>query len=193
MFRRILVPIDGSDAAAAGLEQAIKLGQSPDARLRLVHVVNEFILASPFVVGAFDPVQFSTDVVEKLRENGSALLSEAESLVRQHGLEPECRLLEVLGTPAGEQIVRHAKDWPADIIVMGTHGRRGIRRIVMGSDAELVVRTSPVPRRLPTIGRNAHTPTPSGPGREPPPSVMESDDDVLIPDDPAGRRAVSTP
>ena len=125
MYSRILVPIDGSEAAAAGLEQAIKLGQSPDARLRLVHVVNEFILASPFVVGTFDPVQFATDIVEKLRENGRALLSEAESLVRQHGLEPECRLLEALGSPAGEEIVRHARDWPADIIVMGTHGRAG--------------------------------------------------------------------
>src|SRR5688572_17713439 len=71
--------------------------------------------------------------------------SEAESLVRQHGLEPECKLLEALGCPAGEEIVRDAEEWPADIIVMGTHGRRGIRRIVMGSDAELVLRTSPVP------------------------------------------------
>ena len=145
MYSRILVPIDGSEAAAAGLEEAIKLGQSPAARLRLIHVVNEFILASPFVVGTFDPVQFATDVVEKLRENGRALLSEAESLVRQHGLEPECKLLEALGCPAGEEIVRHAREWPADIIVMSTHGRRGIRRIVMGSDAELVLRTSPVP------------------------------------------------
>jgi nucleotide-binding universal stress UspA family protein len=107
--------------------------------------VNELILASPFVVGTFDPVQYSANVVEKLRENGWAHLSEAESLVRRHGLEPESRLLEALGSPAGEEIVRHAKDWPADIIVMGTHGRRGIRRIVMGSDAELVLRTSPVP------------------------------------------------
>jgi nucleotide-binding universal stress UspA family protein len=145
MYSRILVPIDGSEAGAAGLEQAIKLGQSPDAKLRLIHVVNELILASPLVVGTFGPVQFATDVVEKLRQDGRRLLSDAESLVRRHGLEPESRLLEALGSPAGEKIVRHAKDWPADIIVMGTHGRRGIRRIVMGSDAELVLRTSPVP------------------------------------------------
>jgi nucleotide-binding universal stress UspA family protein len=97
------------------------------------------------MVGTFDPVQFTTDVVEKLREHGRSLLSDAESLVRQHGLEPECRLLEAVGNLAGDEIVRHAREWPADIIVMGTHGRRGIRRIVMGSDAELVLRTSPVP------------------------------------------------
>ena len=127
MYSRILVPVDGSEAATAGLEEAIKLAESPDARLRLVHVVNEMILV-PLSWGVGLLPQFATDVVEKLRENGRTHLSEAESLVRRHGLEPESRLLEALGCPAGEEIVRHAKAWPADIIVMGTHGRRGIRR-----------------------------------------------------------------
>jgi nucleotide-binding universal stress UspA family protein len=51
-------------------------------------------------------------------------------------------------TPAGSvgaMIAEHAEGWPADLIVLGTHGRRGIRRLVMGSDAEYVVRTTPVP------------------------------------------------
>jgi nucleotide-binding universal stress UspA family protein len=145
MYSRILVPIDGSEAAAAGLQEAIRLGKSLAAKLCLVHVVNELIVASPFAAGTFDPQQFATSVVEQLREDASALLHRAESQARSEGVETECRLLEALGTPAGEEIVRHAHDWPADLIVMGTHGRRGIRRIVMGSDAELVVRTSPVP------------------------------------------------
>jgi nucleotide-binding universal stress UspA family protein len=145
MYSRILVPFDGSDAAAAGLEQAIKLGKSPGAKLRLVYVVNELILASPYIVGTLDAGQFAADVVETFRERGRELLSQAESLVRRHGLEPECTLLEAIGSQAAQVIVRHAKEWPADIIVMGTHGRRGIRRIVMGSDAEQVLRTSPVP------------------------------------------------
>ena len=144
MYSRILVPIDGSQAAMAGLQEAIKLCHSPVARLRLVHVVNEIIVASPFVVGTFDPIAFSTEIVQKLREDARALLSHAESLVRQHDVQVECEPLEALGRPAGEEIVRHAREWPADIIVMGTHGRRGIRRIVMGSDAELALRTSPV-------------------------------------------------
>jgi nucleotide-binding universal stress UspA family protein len=50
-----------------------------------------------------------------------------------------------MGTPAGEVIIKAAKEWPADVIVCGTHGRRGLRRIVMGSDAEHIVRTSSVP------------------------------------------------
>ena len=145
MYSRILVPIDGSQAAMAGLAEAIKLCQPGTSRLRLVHVVNEFIVASPFVAGTFDPVAFSTEIVEKLREDARELLSKAEALVRPHGIQVESKLLEALGGSAGEEIVRHAREWPADIIVMGTHGRRGIRRIVVGSDAELVVRTSPVP------------------------------------------------
>jgi nucleotide-binding universal stress UspA family protein len=107
--------------------------------------VNELILASPYIVGTLDAGQFAADVVETFRERGRELLSQAESLVRRHGLEPECTLLEAIGSQAAQVIVRHAKEWPADIIVMGTHGRRGIRRIVMGSDAEQVLRTSPVP------------------------------------------------
>ena len=145
MFSRVLVPIDGSDAAAAGLKQALKLGQSPGAKLRIVHVVNEMLVASPYSVGVFEPELYAADVVKRLRENGWTLLKQAETLVRQHGLEPECQLLEALGDQAGDVIVRHAAEWPADIIVMGTHGRRGLRRIVLGSDAELVLRTSPVP------------------------------------------------
>ena len=145
MYSKILVPVDGSQAAMAGLEEAIKLCHSTAARLRLVHVINELIVASPFVAGTFDPIAFSTEIAEKLREDARALLSDAESLVRRHGVQVECQLLEALGRRAGDEIVRHAREWPADIIVMGKHGRRGIRRMIMGSDAELVVRTSPVP------------------------------------------------
>ena len=47
--------------------------------------------------------------------------------------------------PVGAAIVEYAEQWPADLIVIGTHGRRGIRRLAMGSDAEFVIRTTPVP------------------------------------------------
>jgi nucleotide-binding universal stress UspA family protein len=50
-----------------------------------------------------------------------------------------------MGRPAGELVIIAAKEWSADLIVCGTHGRRGLRRIVMGSDAEYIVRHAPVP------------------------------------------------
>jgi nucleotide-binding universal stress UspA family protein len=57
-------------------------------------------------------------------------------------------LLESAAGPAADAIVRQARKWKADVIVLGTHGRRGVRRMLMGSDAEQVVRSSPVPVML---------------------------------------------
>jgi nucleotide-binding universal stress UspA family protein len=140
VYDRILVPTDGSDTAAVGLTEAIKLARSQRGRIRLIHVVNELVVVS----GELSGTTFG-DVVELLRSNGEALLHEAETTVRAADVEVEVRLVEVMGGQAGTSIVKEAQSWPADLIVCGTHGRRGIRRIVMGSDAEYIVRHSPVP------------------------------------------------
>lgn len=139
MFSKILVPVDGSPTSTLGLAQAITLAQNQGATLRLIHVVNEFIMTSPydgFAVG---------QVIDALRESGKALLQEAAAKVRAAGIEVDTTFEEAIGGQAGAHIVRQAQAWPADLIVMGTHGRRGIRRMVMGSDAEYVVRHTPVP------------------------------------------------
>jgi nucleotide-binding universal stress UspA family protein len=80
-----------------------------------------------------------------LREGGKKVLANAEAVVRKGGLEPEAVLLEAIGGPSSRLIVAQAQEWPADLIVMGTHGRRGIRRLALGSDAEHVLRASPAP------------------------------------------------
>jgi nucleotide-binding universal stress UspA family protein len=140
VYDQILVPTDGSDTAAVGVTEAIKLARSQHARIRLIHVVNELVVVS----GELSGTTFG-DVVELLRSNGETLLREAEATVREAGVEVDVRLIEVMGGQAGTSIVKEAESWPADLIVCGTHGRRGIRRIVMGSDAEYIVRHSPVP------------------------------------------------
>ena len=84
-------------------------------------------------------------LVESLREGGAATLEAAETVALAHALKPETVLLDNFGGRAADMIVDQAKQWPADLIVMGTHGRRGVSRLVMGSDAELVLRSSPVP------------------------------------------------
>lgn len=78
--------------------------------------------------------------VRKLSETGIA-----GERVRRHEADGSAKLVEVMGGPAGARIVRQAVEWPADLIVCGTHGRGGIRRIVMGSDAEFIIRHTPVP------------------------------------------------
>jgi nucleotide-binding universal stress UspA family protein len=66
-------------------------------------------------------------------------------MVRDQGIEPQCVLSESIGRQAAHQIIKQAEQWPADLIVMGTHGRRGLHRLLMGSDAEQVLRAASVP------------------------------------------------
>lgn len=140
MYTKILVPLDGSEVAKLGLHQAIELASRLGSRIRLIHVLNDLPLVPPEVTGAtFD------QIFERLRDDGISLLKQAETAVRAAGIEVDTKLVEAAGTSAGEGIVREAAAWPADLIVCGTHGRRGIRRLVMGSDAEYVLRDSPVP------------------------------------------------
>ena len=74
-----------------------------------------------------------------------AVLSNAEGRVRERGLSAEAVLQECWGRRASDVIIEQAEQWPADLIVMGTHGRRGLHRLALGSDAEKVARGAPVP------------------------------------------------
>lgn len=140
MYKRILVPVDGSETSMLGLLEAIKIAQSDGCQLCLFHVVNELIL--DYSYGA----QLSgMSVMESLREEGIAILRRAEDLARKHNVPVESMLVECVGGPAADSIVAEAGKWHADLIVMGTHGRRGLRRLAMGSDAEAVVQQSSVP------------------------------------------------
>jgi len=140
MYDRILVPVDGSETAALGLQEAIRLAKSQGSALRLLHVVEDMAAyASP------EAATLSEQLLAALRARSEAILAEAREVARKQGVVADTRWVEVTGGPAGEAIVEEARKWPADLIVVGTHGRRGIRRLVLGSDAEHVVRSSPVP------------------------------------------------
>jgi nucleotide-binding universal stress UspA family protein len=78
----------------------------------------------------------------------------ASNAARAAGARPQTVLVEDFGGRVADAIVKQAKRWRADLIVMGTHGRRGVKRALLGSDADLVVRYSPVPVLLiPASGR----------------------------------------
>lgn len=141
MYKRILVPTDGSDTAEAGLREACKLAREQQGtQLRVIHVVDDFPTTMAEMYGtAYDVI------TESVRKAGVSILTHAESFAREQGVTIETDLIEAMGTPAGELVIKAAKEWPADLIVCGTHGRRGLRRIVMGSDAEYIVRKTPVP------------------------------------------------
>ena len=139
-YKRILVPIDGSATSAAGLKEAVKLARLPGARLRLLHVVDESpILNMPEAGYTIDTV------IEDLKLNGKAVLAKAAKAAAAQGAKCESAMIESMGMRVADQITRDAKRWRADLIVIGTHGRSGVQRLLMGSDAELVVRNTTVP------------------------------------------------
>lgn len=141
MYRRILVPVDGSAPSTLGLAEAIKLATDSGASLRLVCVVNEVIMTDPEYVPTL-PLEL---MIELLREAGNKILAQAAASARKQGIEAQTALLETVGGRVADLIVADAKQWRADLIVMGTHGRRGLHRLALGSDAEMVLRSSPVP------------------------------------------------
>jgi nucleotide-binding universal stress UspA family protein len=80
-----------------------------------------------------------------MRKSGQEILDAAEKSVQTQGIKPSRVLVESFGGIAADLIIEQAKSWHADLIVMGTHGRRGIFRLAMGSDAEQVVRAATIP------------------------------------------------
>jgi nucleotide-binding universal stress UspA family protein len=147
MYQNILVPVDGSAASSRGLDEAIRLAGALRGRIRLLHVVNELVLLTPEVAATA-----LTDVLDMLRNVGNEILDNAQAEVQKAGVAVESQLVEAVGGHAGDHIVQKAREWPAELIVCGTHGRRGLQRALLGSDAEHIVRNSPVPVLLVRAG-----------------------------------------
>jgi nucleotide-binding universal stress UspA family protein len=140
MYAKILVPVDGSIASTAGLTEAIKIAKSQGSEIRLVHIVNEHILDAGYEAGFY-----AYGALEGLRKAGHDMLDAIQMTVRREGVKASSVLLDSAGGPASDVILIEAKAWSADLVVMGTHGRRGLARLVMGSDAQAVVRACTVP------------------------------------------------
>lgn len=139
MYSKILVPVDGSNTSNAGLNEAIKLAKALHACIRLLHVVDAATLY------AVIEVDVNGSVLKTLREDGRLLLAQAQALVSRAQVEVDTAQVEAIVEPTGSCIVAEAREWSADLVVCGTHGRRGLHRLLMGSDAQYVLSHSPVP------------------------------------------------
>jgi nucleotide-binding universal stress UspA family protein len=140
MYDKILVPVDGSSPSNAALREVIKITADRARIVRLVHVVDLLHWNDKFATGSIGDTALAS-----LREKGMGYLNEGENVFHEHGFHSESILLESHGERAAQLIISHAKTWPADLIVMGTHGRRGLSRLVLGSEAAEVVRSAPTP------------------------------------------------
>ena len=141
MYQRILVPVDGSPTADAGLSEAIRLARLTGGQLRLLHVIDPV----PFVFNGEGYGAMASDVLAFLRDAGQRVLEDARSRVVREGVAADTAISDSFGERLSERVAEQAREWKADLIVIGTHGRRGVSRALLGSDAEQVLRTAPVP------------------------------------------------
>jgi nucleotide-binding universal stress UspA family protein len=141
MYQRILVPIDGSSAANRALTTAIELAQAFRGRVRLVHVLEE----AAWLTG-YDPHGgASGQLLQVMRDAGTKVLADALAVARAEGVEADSMLFDKFGERLGETVATAAKLWNADLVVVGTHGRSGVSRLLLGSGAEQILRLAPVP------------------------------------------------
>jgi nucleotide-binding universal stress UspA family protein len=140
MYSRILVPMDGSEPSRQALQEALKLARALNASIRVLNVVDTWSLLTSEATAASYGMLF-----EALRSEGVQILKEAAETARLAGIAADTVLVEAPDVQVGECIVRKAREYQAELITCGTHGRRGLRRLLMGSDAEYIVRHAPVP------------------------------------------------
>lgn len=144
MYKRILVAFDGSEPSQRALAEAMKLAKEAHAALHVLHIVDEFLVSST-PDASYMSTAYYADAIQALQASGRQILERATQAAAAEGIAIETTLEETIGSRVADLIVAKAKEWQADLIVMGTHGRRGLRRIVLGSDAEWVLRSTPIP------------------------------------------------
>ena len=133
-FQRVLIAIDESALAAHAVEVGADLAKTLNAQTALVYVVDPTLAFAP------DSGVPLAEMVAALKREGAAFLAAA---AQRLGDPPPCHFLKE-GKPADE-IVATAREWNAHLIVVGSHGRSGVSRLVLGSTAESVLRHAPCP------------------------------------------------
>ncbi|EJL80419.1 universal stress protein UspA-like protein [Variovorax sp. CF313] len=140
VYKHILVPLDGSPTADRGLQEAVRLARELKSKLRLLHVIDDFpMLMEMSAISSFEAG------LQRMREYGESVLTGALAQATEAGVEAQTVLREITQGRVADIVIEEAGKAACDLIVMGTHGRRGLSRLALGSDADRVARSSPVP------------------------------------------------
>jgi len=140
MFRNLLLPTDGSQGVTRAMNCAVAIALKFNAKIHVLHVVEAALL----IFNSWDYGGLVNEKIgDKLREGGAQIVENTAGLIREAGIEDVEGIVRE-GSPA-EVILRYARENTIDLIVMGTHGRRGLNRLLLGSVAEEVVRRSEAP------------------------------------------------
>ena len=140
-IHQLLVPVDGSPTSTKALDIAIGLARLNGAHIRLFHVIDEL----DHVNGFETPKAYREDLLPLMRAGGEKMLAQMRRRATDLGLVCDSVLLESGAGRLCEEVDEEARLVHADMIVLGSHGRRGLARMRMGSGAEQIVRHAPVP------------------------------------------------
>lgn len=137
MYKRILVPVDGSPTSNKALTAALQLAREAGGCVRVVHAFDELAFLSGY--------EYDGSILRAARVEADKILSTALEIAASAGVPADSNLLETRGQRLGDAVADQARAWEADLVVVGTHGRRGVGRVLLGSGAEQVIRMAPVP------------------------------------------------
>ena len=137
MYTRILVPVDGSPTSNKALTAALQLAREAGGSVRVVHAFDELAFLSGY--------EYDGSILRAARADADKILSTALETAASAGVPADSSLLETRGRRLGDAVADEASAWKADLVVVGTHGRRGVGRVLLGSGAEQVIRMAPVP------------------------------------------------
>lgn len=142
IYKKIILAIDGSDTSNCALQEAIKLAEDQKAKLHLIHVIEE---SFPFHGGiGFD----YSPLIDLYKKEGQRILDLAQERIDNHSsIKAETKLIELnpFQGRIAEVIIEETKLWGGDLLIIGTHGRRGFSHLVLGSVAEHVMRIATTP------------------------------------------------
>jgi nucleotide-binding universal stress UspA family protein len=141
IYERIMVAIDGSKTSHSALLEAVRLAKDQKAKLQVIYVVDESIVN--YIEGYVD---FDA-LWDAYKEEGRDILARISVEVKSSNVSFATRMVELKPFEGrlAEKIVAEAQAWPADLLVVGTHGRRGVSHFFLGSVAESVTRIATMP------------------------------------------------
>lgn len=140
LYKRILIPMDGSKTSMLAFQEAISLAKTMHAKLCILHVIEKIpdLISFPIDVGQYRALA---------TKNGKKLLEKFKKTAIKHKIPTEIKLIESkdFKQKVSTKISQAAKSWKANVLVMGTHGRSGFNRFMLGSVAEEILKTTKIP------------------------------------------------
>ncbi|MEO7243068.1 MAG: universal stress protein [Variovorax sp.] len=139
MFHHILVPIDGSETSMNAVSKASELALAFDSRVTLIHVIDNY----PFIGVGADYALGQNEYLAAATSSAKAALARGVEALAEAGVESDERVID--GHVVHEGILETAKELDTDLIVMGSHGRSGIEKLLLGSVTQRVLQDAPMP------------------------------------------------